>query len=120
MDTNLLEIFSWQFVLFGLFIYGLTFILRKFGETILDKPQIPINKTDKIWSEFFLPVAPIANGALLGWLLKMFPFPEGIHSTSGRIIFGFVCGLASSWIYKVVRGLLKAKLPENLQNSIDE
>ena len=113
MDTALQGLLSLEFVLFGLALAAITFVLRKFVEYFLDKPAVPANKTDKLWTELLLPIAPVINGGLLSWGFASYPYPEGFTSVGGRILFGIVAGLLSGLFYKVVKGMLKKKREEN-------
>lgn len=112
MDLSFAILTSWQFVLFCLGIAALTFVVRKVVEYFLDKPEVPVNKTSKIWTELLLPIGPVISGAVLGFLFKEYPYPEGISSDSARMFFGLVAGLFSGLAYKIVKGLLTKKADE--------
>lgn len=108
MDAVFYAIFSWQFLLFCLGLAAVTFVVRKVVEYfILDNPKMPGNRASKLWRELLLPVGPVVNGALVGLLATKYPYPEGIHSVSGRVIFGLVAGLLSGLVYRVIVGMLK-------------
>lgn len=108
MDAVFYAIFSWQFLLFCLGIAGVTFVIRKLVEYfVLDNPKLPGNKSSRLWRELLLPIGPVVGGALLGLVAVKYPYPEGIHSVSGRVIFGLVAGLLSGLVYRVISGMLK-------------
>jgi len=108
MDAVFYAIFSWQFLLFCLGIAAVTFVIRKLVEFfILDNPKMPGSRASKLWKELLLPIGPVVGGALLGLVAYKYPYPEGIHSISGRVIFGLVAGLLSGLVYRVMKGLAK-------------
>lgn len=123
MDTMLAILLSWQFLVFCLGLAAIIFVIRKVVE-YFEKDV----KDLKLWNELILPIAPIFLGSIIAIFAKMFPFPpemlvSGSASTSGRFMFGLVAGLLSAWVYKVIKGLLKAKLKsvnENTENSSPE
>jgi len=118
MDSVFLAIFSWQFLLFCLAIAAVTFVIRKVVEYfILDNPKLPGNKASKLWRELLLPIGPVVGGALAGLVAVKYPYPEGISSVSGRVVFGLVAGLLSGLVYRVLSGMLK-KTTETASNVI--
>ena len=56
MENALQALLSWQFVLFCLGIFAITFVLRKVAEYILDNPKVPMSKASKLWTELLLPI----------------------------------------------------------------
>lgn len=112
MDDNVFEaLLSWQFALFCLGIAAITFVLRKCIEFfVLDNPKMPGTRTSQFWRDFILPIFPIVFGGGAGGLIHKYPFPEHLHSISGRIIFGVVAGLFSSQVYRLMNSFLKSKL----------
>ncbi|MBP9743696.1 MAG: hypothetical protein KBD37_10110 [Burkholderiales bacterium] len=111
MDAGLEALLSWQFLLFCLGIAAITFVIRKIVEfAILDNPKMPGNKTSRLWNELLLPIGPVFTGAIISFFAKQYPYPNGIVSASGRILFGLVAGLLSGLIYRVIRGTLKSKI----------
>lgn len=111
MDTGLEALLSWQFLLFCLGIAAITFVIRKIFEfAVLDNPKMPGNKASRLWTELLLPVGPVFTGAIIAFFAKQYPYPSGIVSASGRILFGLVAGLLSGLIYRVIRGMLKSKI----------
>jgi hypothetical protein len=119
MDAVFYAIFSWQFLLFCLGIAAVTFVIRKVVEYfVLDNPKMPGSRTSKLWRELLLPIGPVCGGALLSLIAYKYPYPEGIHSVSGRVIFGLVAGLLSGLVYRVITGMLK-KTTETAANVIN-
>lgn len=110
-DTVFKAIISWQFILFCLGIAAITFVFKKGVEFfVLDNPKMPGTRTSKFWGEFILPIFPIVSGSLVGLFAPKYPFPEYLHATSGRVIFGLVAGMLSSTIYRMMNAFLKSKL----------
>jgi hypothetical protein len=108
MDAVFYALFSWQFLLFCLGIAAVTFVVRKVVEYfILDNPKMPGTRASKLWRELLLPIGPVVGGALVGLVAAKYPYPEGINSISGRVIFGLVAGLLSGLVYRVLTGMLK-------------
>jgi len=108
MDTVLQALFGWQLLFFCLGIAAVTFVIRKIVEFyILDNPKMPGSRASKAWKELFLPIGPVIGGALLGLCAVKYPFPDGISSVSGRVMFGLVAGLLSGFVYRVIKGMLK-------------
>lgn len=112
MDELLRIFLTWQFMFFCLGIAAITFVFRKILEfTVLNNPKLPGNPKSRIWRELILPIAPVLLGAVAGFFAVQYPYPDGlVHSAYGRISFGLVAGLLSGLAYRVVIGLLKAKI----------
>ena len=105
MDQVIEVFFSAQTLLLCLGVYVMTYVVRRVVETIV--PGLQMNR---YWREIFLPLGPIANGALLGLVMKTFVFPDLVNgSLSGRIVYGSVCGLFSAFMYNRVRSWLASK-----------
>lgn len=68
MENALQALLSWQFVLFCLGIFAVTFVIRKIAEYVLDNPKVPMSKASKIWTELLLPIAPLFNR----WYFSLF------------------------------------------------
>lgn len=118
MDAVFYALFSWQFLLFCLGIAAVTFVIRKLVEYfVLDNSKLPGNKASKLWRELLLPIGPVVGGALLGLVAAKYPYPEGIDSVSGRVIFGLVAGLLSGLVYRVLTGMLK-KTAQSAANTL--
>lgn len=85
--------------------YVMTYVIRTLVQGIW-----PAVKTNHYWNELFLPLGPIANGALLGLMAKTFMWPDLFNKTmAGRMMFGAVCGLFSAFLYSRVRSWLASK-----------
>lgn len=122
MDENVFEaLISWQFVLFCLGIAAITFVMRKLIEFfVLDNPKMPGTRTSMFWRDLVLPIFPIVSGALMGAFIHKYPFPEHLHSTGGRAIFGLVAGLLSSQIYRIMTSVLKNKFGVGADDGADQ
>lgn len=117
MDNILEHVLNWKFalsfVLLALAIAALTFVLRKVIEFALDSSKIPtgnMSKTSRVWTEVVLPISPIVLGGLIGLVATMYPFPEGLTTTSARVLFGLVAGFLSGLVYRLVKRVLVNKL----------
>lgn len=105
MDQLFELFFSPQTILICLGIYVITFVVRRVVETTW--PKVKVNR---YWREIFVPIGPIVNGAVLGYCMKAFTWPEMVGtSVGGRILFGSVCGLFSAFLYNRIRAWLKTK-----------
>lgn len=111
MDAGLEALLSWQFLLFCLGIAAITFVIRKIVEfTILDNPKMPGNRFSKIWRNLLLPIGPVFTGLIVSFFATGYPYPSGIDSVSGRLLFGLVAGFLSGLVYRVITGMLKNKI----------
>lgn len=102
-----LGFFTWQFILFCLFISGITFVLRTFVE-FFEKDM----KDLKMWNELILPIFPVIVGGLIAIFVSMYPYPDGFGSNTARLIFGSVAGLLSTLVFRVIKSTLNAKISE--------
>lgn len=112
MDSILQMLLSWQFIVFGLAVAAIIFVLRQSIEYALNH-WLKINvksKKYKIWSDLILPILPVLIGGLGGFIIKNYPYPSGLASISGRIAFGLVAGLMSGLLYRVIKSLLFSKI----------
>lgn len=111
--SDLLEQFlNLSTVVLCLAIFALVWVQRRAIETYLPKV-----KEMKSWKEFWVPLAPLGTGALLGAVAKPYPWPEMFaDSMVSRMIFGIVCGLGSGLVYR----LFKKNLMERLNQSNSE
>lgn len=113
MDINLGALFSWQFLLFSLGMFAITWIIRTIIEYL--KPTIV---GAKMWEKLALPLMPILFGAIIALIARQYPFPDGLAvSVVGRLLFGVVSGLFSGTLYQVIKGLLKDKIQSFMQNN---
>lgn len=120
MDNAISEFFGWHTLVFGLACYILTFFTRRIVETewpILRKkadensPNMTYATTfSRWWNQVLLYIIPVFWGCLTAALAKQYPFPVGMQTLSGRLFFGVVIGFFSSFLYKIVRRTLAAKL----------
>jgi hypothetical protein len=113
MDNMLQALLSWQFVLFCLAVAAVSFVVRKIGEFVLDHPNIPtgnLSKSDRFWKELFLPVLPVLMGPLGAVLAAQYPYPDGLETVSGRLVFGLVAGLLSGLMYRLINSLITSKI----------
>lgn len=112
MDTALQALLSYQFILLCLAIAAITYVFRLTVQFfILDNPKMPGNRASKFWRELILPISPVFFGVILVLLVKDGIYPEGIVTQAARVNLGLVAGLLSGLIYKVVVGMLAAKIP---------
>jgi hypothetical protein len=112
MDSILQMLLSWQFIVFGLTIAAIIFVLRQSVEYIILKllKLKHTSKAYKIWSELLLPILPVLIGGLYAFLFKTYPYPNGLVSATGRVSFGLVAGLMSGLLYRVIKSLLFSKI----------
>lgn len=105
MDTGLSTLLGWQFLLFSLATNVLIFIIRTIMEYCFKNlPNVGI------WDKLFLPIAPSITGGVGGWLIKQYPYPDGISSLDARILFGVVAGFLSGLLYQIIKGMLKSRI----------
>jgi len=112
MDPILSTLLSWQFVFFSLGIAAGVFVIRKIVEYLMANYPI-ISKESKLWTDLLLPILPVLLGAGSAVLFRMFPYPAGLSTWSGRFIFGLVAGFLSSMLYRTVHALLIQKAGSN-------
>lgn len=111
MDPILQTLLSWQFIIFGLAISAVVFVIRKIVEYSMTRwAKFAINAS--FWNELLLPILPVILGALLAIIIQHFPYPENLTTGSSRFVFGLVAGLLSTLIYRVVNSLLGQKITE--------
>jgi uncharacterized membrane protein YedE/YeeE len=120
MDPILDILLSWQFILFGLAVAGVMYVLRILVEYFMQlAKKIPLKS--KLWNEVLLPILPVIIGALGAVHFKSFPYPDSLVTRGDRIIFGLVAGLLSTLLYRVVKALLSQRaLPPQTINVIIE
>ncbi len=110
MDPILQILLSWQFILFGLAVAGVVYVLRILAEYFIQLAK-KNPKSSKLWSNVLLPILPVVIGAVGAVHFKSFPYPDGLVTKGDRIIFGLVAGLLSTLMYRVIKGLLAQKVP---------
>src|SRR5271166_1694185 len=94
-----------SFILFSLFIMAIMYMLRTSLEYFL-----PSVKTNGFWNDFLLLTLPIVIGCVLGYVFKAYPYGTGFTANSTHSIYGSVAGLLSTLIFKLINGLLGAKI----------
>jgi hypothetical protein len=115
MDPILQVLLSWQFILFGLAVAAVMYVLRIVVEyfMVLAK-QNPA--ASPLWNDLLLPILPVILGASAGYFFKLFPYPwfangpRGYVVVGDRVIFGLVAGLLSTLMYRVIKSLLYQKI----------
>lgn len=115
MDPILQMLLSWQFVLFGLAISAILFVVRKFVEFGMEKWAV-LAKESKLWNDLLLPIAPVVLGGGLAVIIKQFPYPDNLTSGSSRFVFGLVAGLLSTLLYRIVNSLLGQKISDAISS----
>lgn len=112
MDNALTQLFSWQFILFSLGVFVVTWVVRTIVEFIFPKAD-----GNRFWEKLCLPLMPVVTGSLIGYFATTYAYPAGLATTSGRLLLGSVAGLFSSSIYQVAKGMLKDKIAAYVSSS---
>jgi glucan phosphoethanolaminetransferase (alkaline phosphatase superfamily) len=121
MDPILQVLLSWQFVLFGLAVAAVMYVIRLIVEYIASVLKKDLS-TSNLWNNLLLPILPVFFGVAAAIVLKKFPYPgftpdiHGVVARGDRIIFGLVAGLFSTVMYRVIKSLLYQKLTSAVQN----
>ena len=121
MDPILQVLLSWQFVLFGLAVAFIVYVLRLIVEYIAGAVKVDLSAS-KFWNDLVLPILPIVLGVLGAWFVTSFPYPgftpdaHGVVARGDRLIFGLVAGGFSTMMYRVIKALLYQKLVDTAQN----
>lgn len=108
MENALQAFFSWQFILFALMIYGIVYGIRIVIEYYFKKFSLT-----HFYNEVFLPLSPMITGLVLALFATGYAYPAGLSSFSGREMFGFVAGLTSTTIYRVLNSILNKNSGNN-------
>lgn len=108
MDPILQVLLSWQFILFGLAVAAIMYVIRTIVDYFIGLKTNP--KEIKLWNELFLPILPVLLGAFGADFFSAFPYPDGLTTKGDRIIFGLVAGLFSTLMYRVIKALLFQKI----------
>jgi hypothetical protein len=113
METALTTFVTWQAVLFCLGVFVTTFIIRKAVEGTWDflaphkQPgPPPPNRARELWEGVILRVMPPIVGVVCAFITTELMHP-GVHSAAGKAFYGLVCGFGSSYVYMVVKAVLK-------------
>lgn len=115
MDPILQTLLSWQFIIFGLAISAIMFVLRKIVEYAMAH-WAQAAKESGLWTDLLLPISPVVLGATFAVIFKHFPYPDGLTTGSSRFVFGLVAGLLSTLIYRVVNSLLGQKISDAISS----
>lgn len=128
MDPILAVLLSWQFVLFGLAIATVMYVLRIIVEYVATLVKKSLANS-QLWNDLLLPILPVIIGGLASYVLKVFPYPSfpagpgGVIPTGDRLIFGLVAGLLSGLMYRVIKSLLYQKmvgLAQGIQGTVQQ
>lgn len=115
MDPILSVLLSWQFILFGLAIAAIMYVVRIVVEYFIQLAKGD-PKTSKLWNNLFLPILPVVIGSVFALKIKTFPYPEGLVTAGDRFIFGLVAGLLSTLLYRVVKSMISKKLGSDVSD----
>lgn len=110
MEQSLTELFSLPFIIICLVVAGITEVLRRITDFILDNPNIPASKNSKIWTKLILPTLPLPIGVLIVNYFPNIPFPTGWEGKGTRSLLGFVAGLLSTLVFRIAKEFLKDKI----------
>ena len=109
MDTMLTTLFGWQFLFFCIGLAAITQTIKKIVEYVMYSNKT-IAKENTLWANLILPILPTLLGITCAALAKRYPFPDDIHSLSGRMAFGLVAGVLSGLVYRVMKSFLINKI----------
>lgn len=112
LDQSLSAIIT-QSGLFCMGVFLLTYTIRKVVETGWAGA-----KTNKWWTEVFLPLGPVATGVILAFAAKTYTWPEIVKDPWSRAFYGAVCGLSSGWVYSRFRGIMKAWIKSPIPSTV--
>lgn len=108
MDFDITQFATPGFIIFCLAIYAVSFSLRKILEVAFSKWNLAGRY---FWREAALVALPVLVGLVIGAFLKTFPYPEGFTGRGSHMLYGLVCGLSSSLVYRVVTSLVRKLWP---------
>lgn len=120
LDLDVVDLFTrpGTYVL-GVGIFITVFMIRKIIESIWPrlKKQVDANNPKityltsiaRWWNEVILYFLPVMIGIFCGFIRSDFLF-SGIGDKGGKLIFGAVIGWFASFIYKLLRKVIKQKL----------
>ncbi len=118
MESDLFNVFlNANTALLCLGVYLITFAVRQVIE-VTWKAAL----ANKYYTELFLQLGPVGNGAILGVFAKKFPWPALVSdSLSARMMYGAVCGMACGWVYARFRSWFKTatEIPTAIDNPAD-
>jgi len=116
MDPILQTLFSWQFLIFGIAVAAIMFVVRRTVEYGLAN-WTAASKESKLWNDLLLPILPVLLGAFGALIFKNYPYPDGLTTGSSRFIFGLVAGLLSTLFYRVIKALMFQRINTSLPNT---
>lgn len=100
---------SWQFIVFGLSIAAVIFVIRTGVDFCIKNFKLSQFKIN-LWQDLLLPILPVFIGAGSAYVMKSFPYPEQLSSDGSKVLFGVVAGLFSGLIYRIVKSLISQKI----------
>lgn len=111
-------LFNWHLIMFCLSISAITFVVKKFANFGVNKVTF-LKKFHDFWFEVLTPTIPVLIGGLMSYFMTSYPYPPEVNGTSGRLFFGFVAGMFSGLVYKVIKSFIvkKAMLNTNDDSS---
>lgn len=109
MDPILQTFLSWQFLIFGVGVVAVVFVLRKIGEYGLANWK-PLMKESKLWNDLLMPILPIIVGALGALAIRSYPYPNNLTSGGSRFVFGLGAGLLSTVLYRLITALISQRI----------
>jgi Na+-translocating ferredoxin:NAD+ oxidoreductase RnfD subunit len=120
------ELFSSQTIYICLAVYVVTYFIRRILEgtwkILVESGRVKNNHLAyRIWSEILLPIVPILVGGAMGLMAKFIIWPDITNgNVGGRILYGAVCGMFSSFIFSRIRGFLKSAPTRGANEEEDE
>jgi|ERR1700722_7178418 len=112
MDSIFAALLSWQLLLFSLGVFFIVWFVRTIVEFLWAGAT-----GNKIWEEIVLRFLPCVVGAVIGKYAALYPYPLGIVSASGRIMFGIVSGGISSLVFASLKGMARGYI-QNMLNGL--
>lgn len=109
MDPILQIFLSWQFLIFGVGVCAVVFVLRKVAEYSLANWK-PLMKESKLWNELLMPISPIFVGVIGALAIRSYPYPNNLTSGGSRFIFGLGAGLLSTVLYRLITAVIGQRI----------
>lgn len=101
---------TWQFVLLCFSICAVVFMARKIVEYfILNNPKMPGDSQSAFWRDFVLVIMPIVLGGSFPFVAKSFTFPDVLHDSYSKFMFGLSAGLFGPILYRIIKAFLWKK-----------
>lgn len=101
-------LFSWHLIMFCLSVSAITFVFKKFVTYGVKKVAF-LKKFHDFWFQALMPTVPVLIGGCVAYFMKNYPYPPEVTETSGRLFFGFVAGMFSGLVYKVIKSFIIKK-----------